>query len=76
MHLRRADLIPAQIIAAKRDGGILTESQIEFMVRGFSEDRVPDYQMSAFAMAICLQGMTTEETTSPIPKIRCAMRVG
>ncbi|MEP3480532.1 MAG: thymidine phosphorylase [Fuerstiella sp.] len=57
-------MIPAEIIEAKRDGGILSDAQIEFFVQGFAEERIPDYQMSALAMAIFLKGMTTEETAS------------
>ena len=57
-------MIPAEIIEAKRDGGILSDAQIEFFVQGFAQERIPDYQMSALAMAIFLNGMTTEETAS------------
>ena len=49
------------IIRQKRDGARLTREQIEFAVKGFTEGRVPDYQMSALAMAICLRGMDDEE---------------
>ena len=54
----------AQLISAKRDGNELTEEQISFMVAGFASDEIPAYQMSAFAMAIYFQGMSTEETAS------------
>lgn len=57
-------MIPAEIIEAKRDGGILSDSQIEFFVQGFAKEQIPDYQMSALAMAIFLNGMTTKETAS------------
>lgn len=57
-------MIPAQIIEAKRDGRILSDSQIGFFVQGFATEQIPDYQMSALAMAIFLNGMTTEETAS------------
>lgn len=57
-------MIPAQIIETKRDGGVLSEEQIAFFVQGFAQERIPDYQMSALAMAIFLNGMTTEETAS------------
>jgi pyrimidine-nucleoside phosphorylase len=49
------------IIRQKRDGARLTREQIEFAVKGFAEGRIPDYQMSALAMAICLRGMDDEE---------------
>ena len=52
----------AQIIAAKRDGKILDDEDISRLVAGYSDHSVPDYQMSAFAMAVYFQGMTTHET--------------
>ena len=55
-------MIPAQVIAHKRDGGELSRDQIRFFVQGFAEGSIPDYQMSALAMAIFLNGMTTAET--------------
>ncbi|MEQ9406985.1 MAG: thymidine phosphorylase [Fuerstiella sp.] len=57
-------MIPSRIIAAKRDGDELTDSEIAFFVQGYSEDRIPDYQMSALAMAIYLNGMTERETAA------------
>lgn len=59
-----SQMIPAEIIEIKRDGGILSDDQIEFFVQGFATEKIPDYQMSALAMAIFLKGMTTEETAS------------
>ena len=53
----------AQIIADKRDGKTLEEDQIKFLVSGYTDESVPDYQMAAFAMAVFFQGMTLEETT-------------
>ena len=53
----------AQIIAEKRDGKSLDEEQIGFLVNGYADQSVPDYQMAAFAMAVFFQGMTLEETT-------------
>lgn len=50
------------IINKKRLGGVLTEQEIEYMVMGFTEGAIPDYQMSALMMAICLNGMTKGET--------------
>lgn len=51
------------IIIKKRDKGELTLEEIEFFVRGFTNGDIPDYQTSAFAMAILLNGMTPRETT-------------
>ena len=50
------------IIRHKRMGLALTEEEIRFMIKGYTAGDIPDYQMSALAMAICLNGMTPEET--------------
>jgi pyrimidine-nucleoside phosphorylase len=52
----------SQIIADKRDGIELDAEQIKFLVQGYADHSVPDYQMSAFAMAVFFQGMTDDET--------------
>ncbi len=51
-----------QIIAKKRDGFSLTESEISFMVKKFVDGDIPDYQMAAFLMAAYLRGLDREET--------------
>lgn len=51
------------IIINKRDKKQLTTAEIEFFVRGFTNGEIPDYQASAFAMAVMLNGMTPTETT-------------
>lgn len=50
------------IIAKKRDGGELSAEEIDFFVRGFTGGEIPDYQVSAWAMAVLLRGMTPRET--------------
>ena len=55
-------LLPAQIIQKKRDGHALTEEEIRFFINGFTRGELPEYQMSALAMAICFQGMNFDET--------------
>ncbi len=57
-------MIPAQIIARKRDGAELTDGEIRDFVAGYVAGQIPDYQMAALAMAICLRGMSTAETVS------------
>lgn len=50
------------IIAKKRDGGELTTEEIQFLVNGYTDGSIPDYQMSAWAMAVFFRGMTARET--------------
>ena len=50
------------IIIKKRDQQELTSQEIEFFIKGFTNGEIPDYQASAFAMAILLNGMTPFET--------------
>ena len=50
------------LIEKKREGSELTAEEIEHLIAGFTEDEVPDYQMSAWAMAVFFQGMTPAET--------------
>jgi pyrimidine-nucleoside phosphorylase len=52
------------IIVRKRDGHDLTQEEIEFFVRGFTADEIPDYQAAAWAMAVLWRGMNREETTN------------
>lgn len=51
------------VIIKKRDGGELTQEELNFFVQGFVTGDIPDYQVSAWAMAVLLNGMTAEETT-------------
>ena len=50
------------IIKKKRDGHKLTQEEIIFMVKGYVDGSIPDYQMSAFLMAVYLKNMDDEET--------------
>jgi len=50
------------IIAKKRDGLLLSAEEIDFFVQGFTRGDIPDYQASAWAMAVLLQGMDRRET--------------
>ncbi len=49
------------IISKKRDGGELSSQEISALIEGYVRGDVPDYQMSAWAMAVYLKGMTVAE---------------
>lgn len=51
------------IIAKKRNGGALSNEEIDFFIDGYTGGKIPDYQVSALLMAIYFQGMNNEETS-------------
>lgn len=57
-----AQFLAPEIIKRKRDGHELQSKEIRFMVDGFVAGTVPDYQMSAWLMAVLFKGMTDAET--------------
>jgi thymidine phosphorylase len=60
--MSRSDSFAAvDVIATKRDGGILSDAQIDWVVDAYTRGAVADEQMSALAMAILLRGMTPKE---------------
>ncbi len=50
------------IIQKKRDGFPLKEKEIRFLIEGYTRGEIPDYQLSAWAMAVYFQGMNAQET--------------
>ena len=52
------------LIEKKKCGLELTSDEISFIIKGIMSGEIPDYQMSAFLMAVCFQGMTDQEATS------------
>ncbi len=52
------------IIEKKRMGKVLTDEEINFVIQGYVDKKVPDYQVSALLMAIFFQGMNNEESAS------------
>ena len=49
------------VIEKKRDGRELSTEEIQFLIKGYTKGQIPDYQISAFTMAIFFQGMTERE---------------
>jgi pyrimidine-nucleoside phosphorylase len=57
-------LNPVDLIIKKRDGHSLNQKEIEFFIRGVSQDLWPDYQVAALLMALFLRGMNDDETAA------------
>ena len=55
-------MLATEIIKTKKAGHPLSHEQIDFFINGYTQSTIPDYQMSALLMAICLQGMNDQET--------------
>jgi pyrimidine-nucleoside phosphorylase len=60
--LRELTVNTVEIIRKKRNGGALTRGEIESLIGGYVRGEVPDYQMSAFLMAVYFNGMEPAET--------------
>jgi pyrimidine-nucleoside phosphorylase len=61
------------LIQRKRDGHELSPEEIEYLVDGYTSGDIPDYQMSAFLMAVYFSGMTDREVSS---LTECMLRSG
>jgi pyrimidine-nucleoside phosphorylase len=61
------------LIQRKRDGDELTPEEIEFLVEGYTKGEIPDYQISAFLMAVFFSGMSDREVTR---LTECMLRSG
>ncbi|MEQ1855974.1 MAG: thymidine phosphorylase [Longimicrobiales bacterium] len=66
-------MIPARIIEQKRDGGTLDPADLAGFLVGYLKGEVPDYQMSAFLMAVFLRGLDDAETEV---FVRCMLESG
>ena len=53
---------PLEVIGRKRDGREHTPEEIQFLLAGYVRGEVPDYQMAAWLMAVCIRGMSPAET--------------
>ena len=61
------------LIQRKRGGAELTPEEIEFLVEGYTNGDIPDYQMSAFLMAVFFSGMSDREVSR---LTECMLRSG
>ncbi len=52
------------LIEKKKHGEVLTAEEIDFIIQGYTNGTVPDYQMSAFLMTVYFEGMNNEETAN------------
>lgn len=50
-----------EIIELKKNNHVLTKEQIHFVIDGYCNNKIPDYQMSAFLMTICFNGLSKQE---------------
>jgi pyrimidine-nucleoside phosphorylase len=55
---------PLDLIRKKRDGGELSSDEIQFLVRAYTNEEIPDYQMAAWLMAVLIRGMTGSELSA------------
>jgi pyrimidine-nucleoside phosphorylase len=71
---RRASEVSFQgltpMIRKKRMGGELSRDEIAFLIRGYSKGEIPDYQVSAFLMAVVFRGMTDQEMAAMTEEMR------
>ena len=60
--MSEAPIHMVDLIRRKRDGGTLTERQINFLVAGATSGSIPREQLAAWLMAVCIRGLTLDET--------------
>lgn len=56
------EFLPAELIRKKRAGGSHTREELRYLVQEYAKEKLPDYQMAAWLMAVCFQGMSPDET--------------
>lgn len=66
-------MIPSRVIETKRDGGAVGTAELEAFLEGYLEERIPDYQMSAFLMATYFRGLSEAEAEV---LVRCMLGSG
>src|SRR5438477_13165801 len=55
-------MTPLEVIARKREGEEHSAQELRFLLSGYLDGSIPDYQMAAWLMAVCTRGMTRAET--------------
>ena len=60
---------PQDLIEKKRDRRELTRDEIAFLIRGYTRDEIPDYQMAAWLMAVFLNGLDEAETRALVEEM-------
>ena len=63
-------MTPSEVIQKKRDGGVHTGEEIAYFIRGFLAHEITDYHMSAWLMAVYINGMTPIEVLALTREIR------
>ena len=58
------------LIRKKRDGGVLTDAEISFLVTGAAANTIPEYQLSAWLMAVLWRGLNAAELHSLTTRMR------
>jgi pyrimidine-nucleoside phosphorylase len=53
-----------ELIRKKRDGGELSPTELSWIIRRYTDHKIPDYQMSSFLMAVLFTGMSSEELSA------------
>src|ERR1700736_6374525 len=61
-HLEGLNMHVSTLIEKKRDGQKMSAEEIKSLIKDFTRGEIPDYQMSAWAMAVFFRGMTAMET--------------
>jgi pyrimidine-nucleoside phosphorylase len=63
-------MTPSEVIQKKRDGGVHTDQEIAYFIRGFLSHEITDYHMSAWLMAVYINGMTRNEVLALTREMR------
>ncbi|MFS1512272.1 pyrimidine-nucleoside phosphorylase [Chengkuizengella sp. SCS-71B] len=60
------------LISKKREGLSLSRDEIQYIIKGYTDGTIPDYQMSAWAMAVFFQGLDAKETSELTMEMACS----